>query len=131
MTLRQFAQAIGVSPSHLGNAESGSTGVGAAPLIECSAQFGISLDWLKAGIGEMNVSADERVTRMRRAALELRETAPGFGRNTVHSKPPADWPERVKRKIDQDREKIQYALDVGTPLEAALAKVGREIQEER
>lgn len=119
LTIANMAKELGISYSHLANVETGSTGVGIAALIECSARFGVSLEWLKHGSGDMNLSPQERLARMRKSATDATDT------NSRDKN--AGWLEKARGIMERDQHKIQYAVDLGTSLEVALARVGREI----
>jgi transcriptional regulator with XRE-family HTH domain len=119
LTIANMAKELGISYSHLANVETGITGVGIAALIECSARFGVSLEWLKHGSADMNLSPQERIARMRKSAADTIDT------NTRDKN--TGWLEKAREIMERDQQKIQYAVDLGTSLEVALARVGREI----
>lgn len=136
--LRQVdvAKEIGISKTHYAKIESGNNAPSESVLRLFSVCYGVNPEWLRTGTGEERLDWAMRVRDMtaeglgERAALGkgrvVREARGAYGTKT-----PEAWREIVRRILDDEGERMQYAMDhYGVTLEEALAEVARAVMKE-
>ena len=67
LSQHQFAKRIGRTKGYISNVENGHAGMSKATIISVAAEFGVSEDWLRSGLGEMFASSSSTDERERTA----------------------------------------------------------------
>lgn len=125
LTQKEMASRLGLSQNHYATLERGDNPTPLRTLLAFARETGASEEWLRGGMAAPAAGAGRSDVDGSGAGMTVREGA------AEYRAAPADWAMRLAALIEEDRDKIEYALrELGLGLPELLARLGKRITEE-